>query len=442
MNAVPEKFPFTLTDELFYHLEEPSSPFSIQMEVRLEGHLDPARLEQAIIAAAHRHPMMRVVMAPWEPNDQQYLWELFPRLDVAPLRVVDCPDEEALYRTRAELHSLSVPLSEVPPFRMVLARYGDDDYLMLNLSHAVCDGIGEYRFLCSVLRQYADVDDPPAAVDFMTVRELERQLGARGVRERLNRAARLLEILGNAIKPPARIAPEGSEADEGVSFVPLRFNRADTAGLQKLRLHDATVNDVLMTVTHLAIQRWNREHDRETGRISVMMPMSTRAPEYRFDIAGNLSLWVNIASRTDDRADFETLLKHVRRQTSQLKDRGTAGLLIDLLNDIRNLPLWIKQALPNLLPLTGNRIVDTTVLNNLGRLPDPLPEDTGLRIREWWFSPPCRLPMGLSIGAATFHEHLHLSFRYSRSRFSREGAWSFAETWLDELQSAWKTTAG
>jgi hypothetical protein len=51
-----------------------------------------------------------------------------------------------------------------------------------------------------------------------------------------------------------------------------------------------------------------------------------------------------------------------------------------------------KRRMQDLIPLTGNLVVDTAVLSNLGRIADvPQLGDAGA-VREVWFSPPGRMP--------------------------------------------------
>lgn len=435
-DQLPERFPFSLTDELFFHIDRPETPFSIQMEARLNSSLDLARLREAIATAMMQHPMMRAALAPWSASEQRYHWALPDEMPSVPLDVTEARNADELDRIRKRLQSTSVNLDTPPPFRCVLVRHSDGDYLMINTSHIASDATGAFRFLTSVLRAYARLPDPQPELDFVACRDLVGQFGSRRLTERLNRVRRLMNILGSSLTPPTRIASATSEQADGVSILSLQLTEKETQQLQQLRLDQATLNDVLQTLMHLTIAEWNRQHGQKNGRISLMMPMNTRPAERRFELASNLSLWVAVQSRKGQRADFTTLLPHICSQTRLLKEHGTAGLLIDLLHEIRALPLWLKQWLPNLLPLTGNRFVDSSVLHNLGRLPNPLPEGNSLKVTEMWFSPPCRLPMGLSVGAATFNERLHLAFRYSHHQFSRASAQAFAGLFREQIAAA------
>lgn len=438
--SLPKQFPLNVYDELLLHLDNPASPLGQQLEVRVSGSLDEERLSRAIIDAARRHPMMRVSLAPPVAGSTEYQWRLHDELVQAPLRVIHDCDEETLHEARTALHSSPIPLAEPPPFRCTLAHCGSGgndgsggDVLMINLSNTASDGVGLYRFLVSILRAYADLGDPQPQQDLLAAREAGREPDQRLLSDGFNRLNRLLEMLGTTLSPPARIATAGKEDDTGFSFMPVRFSAAQTAHLQVLRRGGATINDLLAAALHLAIQRWNTEQGQSTGRISMIMPMNTRPEAYRNELASNLSMWVNVMSRAGERADFDQLLEAITRQTSNLKESVTMAVLVDLMHELRGLPAWMRQAIPALLPLSGNRIGSTTALGNLGAIRSPLPAGSDVALRELWYSPACRMPMGLALGALTLDDHLHLSFRYHRQQFSREGAWAFAEIFLDIL---------
>ena len=84
--------------------------------------------------------------------------------------------------------------------------------------------------------------------------------------------------------------------------------------------------------------------------------------------------------------------------------------------------------------MTGNRLVDTAALVYLGRL-DPPPSfgtEAG-RTVDVWFSPPARMPLGISVGAVTAGEHLHLAFRYRHPLLAPDAACRFADHYVSLL---------
>ena len=99
------------------------------------------------------------------------------------------------------------------------------------------------------------------------------------------------------------------------------------------------------------------------------------------------------------------------------------------------LPTGLKQRMQMLIPLTGNLVVDTAVLSNLGRLPAaPSFGDAGA-VQAVWFSPPGRMPLGASLGAATLDGRLFLTLRYRHALFDANAAAEFLATLARALSS-------
>jgi NRPS condensation-like uncharacterized protein len=91
-----------------------------------------------------------------------------------------------------------------------------------------------------------------------------------------------------------------------------------------------------------------------------------------------------------------------------------------------------KRWLQYLKPLTGDVVVDTASLSNLGRL-EALPSQFDGATTAVWFSPPGQMPLGVSIGAATLDDRLHLTLRYRHAQFDRPAARRFSELYRDVL---------
>lgn len=426
------RFPFSVTDELFHHLESAEEPMSIQLDLRFSGHLDEQKVEEAAYEAMRRHPLAAVRQHPTQPGGRHYEWELAERADEDPVLLLDCPDDEAVTAAREAFYGRRLLLENAPPFRLLIAQHPDGDWLFLKMSHVVTDAAGAYRFLLSMMRIYAGVDDAqPAEMDVIRARHLGQALGARDVPHRLRRANRLLQYLVGSVQLPTRIAPHFGENKAGVAFVAHTFSVAETDALGRLRQGSATLNDVLAALVHLAIARWNAQRGAPAGRIRLMNVMNFRPITWRQEGVGNFSLWVNVSTREDDRVSYEQTLAAVTEQTQKYKSDETAGLLVDLLNLVQVLPGPMRKQLTNLMPLTGNFVVDTTVLNNLGRVPD-LPDPAGRagRITAIRFSPPTRMPMGVSVGVVTLRGELTITFRYRRAQFDRFAAEAFRDNFL------------
>jgi NRPS condensation-like uncharacterized protein len=434
-SARPLQVPFGLVDEAIHLLDSEADPWSIQLEARVAGPLDEGRLREAVASALSRHRMARARAHSAGGWRAQSHWEIPDRPDVDPVRVVECPDDESLTAARAELQSASVALEQSPPLRVWLVRHPHGDVVMLNVNHAAMDGLGALRVLESVARAYAGDHDPAASVEEAEAHRLPARLDRIDAVSRIRRYLALIDKLGDLVVPPARVAADGGGDEAGYGFHHVTLPPARTRALAELD-HPGTLNDLLLAALHLAIADWNDEHGEPCDHVGVLVPANLRPAEWRRDMVGNFTLPARVATTTDDRKTPESTLAAVTACTRRKKESGMGTALLELLCRTRSVPRWAKRAMVGLLPLTGNRLVDTAMLSNLGRFDDaPSFGAEAGELTELWFSPPTRMPLGLSVGAATVSGRLHLAFRYRRCLFGPEAARRFVDGYIARLES-------
>lgn len=431
----PWSVPFNVVDEVVHLLDTEAAPWSVQLEVRVTGTLEETRLRAAVSTALARHPMARARKAASSRRRHRDRWEIPPVPDLDPLRVVDCLDDADLGAVRARLQSMAVPLAESPPLRAVLAHHPDGDVLMLNLNHAATDGFGGLRILRSVARAYHGVADPIPTLDVVAERDLVARLAPPDVSTRVRRLLAVSEKLRDLVAPPARLAAEQASDAAGYGFHHVRLDVEQTRRLVNHE-HAGSVNDVLLAALHLAVGDWNRRRGRACRRVGVLVPANLRPPERQDEVVGNFSLPARISTSARQRSRPAAALAAVTRQTVRKKRSGMGTGILELLGSSHLLPLWAKQTLVALVPLAGDRLVDTAILSNLGRLDDPpwFGKEAGETV-EVWFSAPARMPLGLSVGATTVSGCLHLAFRYRHRQFGPDAATRFAECYLTHLRS-------
>lgn len=414
-----------ILDELYMHLDREDEPWSVHVEVEVDEQLDPQPLTRAIRAAAARHPIARAQLGETSGTDFSYEWVIADELADPPLSVADGDVDQA--REAALNHS---PRLDRPgPFEVVLVRRPEGDVLLLNLHHAAGDGLGALRLLVSILRAYRGEEDPEPPVDPLEVRDVTEIIGAQSLGDRVTRMRALAEHVARFVTPPMRIAPRGGEEDApGYGFETLRFAPEEMETVMSHRVNDATANDVLVAALGVAARRWNERHGESTSRAALMMPVNLRPKEWRFDVIANFASYVTVHLAEDEHEDLETAVAATADRTRKIKDDGIPGLIVDLLAFPTALPTGVKQRLQQLIPLTGNVVVDTAVLSNLGRL-DALPDG----IRRIGFSPPGRMPLGASLGVATLDGVLWVTLRYRHALWDAEAAREFAGLYRDVL---------
>jgi NRPS condensation-like uncharacterized protein len=416
-------------DELYLHLDREDEPWTVHVEIRVEGHIDSERLEAAVREAARRHPIARARLADSRATDVRYHWEIADELGEVDLRETDGD----LARAREALLSLTPPLDRPGPFSLLLAHDPEGDVIVLNLHHAAGDGLSALRLMGSIARAYAGVDDPPPPVDPLAVRDVASIAGPGSIAERVTRGRAALDYLARGVSTPTRIAAQGEGERPGYGFELMTFEPDEVERLVALRTEEATVNDVLLGGLAVTIRRWNEEHGADAGAVYLMMPINLRPPEWRFEVLGNFASYVSVRLGSSDHGTLEEAIAAAATSTRRIKDGGIAGLIVDLFNPPTLLPTGLKRRMGDLIPLTGNVVVDTAVLSNLGRIESvPHLGDAG-GVREVWFSPPGRMPLGASLGAATLDGRLFMTLRYRHALFDAEAAADFMATFRQVL---------
>ena len=432
-----DQLDFNIIDEAIHHLDVPDEPWTVHLEARLGGAVDPARLERAILLAATKHPMARAYQRKWRPWHTVYRWQIEAKLEHAPLEVVACATDEDVTATRARFQSTRCPIDAAPPFRMLLAKREGGDYVMINFNHAAADGVGTLRFLRSVGLAYGEAPDPTpeSALAWRDLTRTSAPTAAEGWQRQLFMNQMLREAVSSA---PTRLAIQDGTPAPGFGFSLRRLPSALTEGLAKAKIAGGTVNDLLLAVLHRVIAKWNQEHGEPDGRISTMMPVNVRPKETWTEAVSNITYFVSVSTRPSDRDSVESSVGAIREQATAVKEKGTAGVLREILFGSPLLLLEVKRRMPALIGL-AERFIDTAVLSNLGRLNDRLVFGDLGEATELWFSPPCRMPLGLGIGAAGYCGETFLVFRYRHAQLSADAAERFADAYVRALEASLET---
>jgi NRPS condensation-like uncharacterized protein len=427
--------PLNLLDELYLNLDHREEPWVVHLEVRLTGRVDADRLAAALGRAVELHPIARARLAVARGGDRHRRWEIVDRLSEVPLRIAECDDEAALDEVRERHFAFSPSLEVAPPFAVLLAHVPGGDALLLNVNHAAADGIGTLRLMRSILRAYAGEDDPAPPVDPLAVRDVKGLAGAASPADGLVRARALARHAARLAVPTARVARDGGAGRPAYGFVLSSFSEEETSQLAARRAPGTTLNDVLVAGLAVAIRRWNEEHGRAGGRIAISVPVNLRPQAWRTDVVGNFASYVTLSLAGHEHEDLEGAAEATGRRTATIKRDGLGGTVVDLLTVPAMLNVAARRRLTALIPLTGNVVVDTASLSNLG-LVDSMPSlgDAG-SVRGLWFSPPARMPLGASFGALTLDGRLSVTLRYRHALFDQPAATAFAGVFREVLST-------
>ncbi len=419
-------------DATFLNIDRRPETWSVHIEIRVSKRISARRLTYALRAAIARHPLARARLKYFEGTAKDYYWEFPPELDHLPLTIWEPKDEQGVDNIRNRFVSIQVPLTLAPAFMLYLVRSDGGDYLMLNVPHALGDGLSAFRLMQSILRIYAEQPDPQADLKVLEVRDLLALAGAKSTSQRLERTKLLLEHLAKSTTAPVRIASKGIKPTENIEDLPgygvhqFRLSAADSKRFMSRREKPATVNDQLLAAMTLAIRRWNDSCSTTPGRVALMMPVNLRPQEWWHEVFSNFSSYVSISVDAQDQTTLEATTAKVSQQTIAFKEAGAAGTLIDLLDIPKFLPAFLKGRLKELFPLFGKNLMETTWVSNLGKLSAfPALGDAG-EVTALYFTPPAPMPCSVSLGIVCMGDELLMGIRWRRSQFDQAAMVEFA----------------
>jgi NRPS condensation-like uncharacterized protein len=320
--------------------------------------------------------------------------------------------------------------------RLILAAGPERDVVILQTHHAAFDGISSVTLLAAIgaaYRQHGHVtagsrlkadSSPPQVIP--PAGPTQPTPPTRPGRERVPR-------IPGAV---TRIAPQdGQPGRAGYGSVrrPVPVPRPVRRGSGPF----PTVNDLLVTALVLTVDRWNAAHGRRSGLIRIGIPVNDRDPRRRWAGAGNQTRLIRVTARPGQRADAAALLAHVAAQTRAARRQPRPGLdAASRLLATGWAPTAVKGRTARLVQRLAAPVgTDTSVVSNLGVIPDP-PSFSGSGQEPLWFSGPARMPRGLGMGAATVGGRLHLCVHYRHALLGPEAAERFTTMYcraLDEL---------
>ncbi|GAA1829193.1 hypothetical protein GCM10009836_03760 [Pseudonocardia ailaonensis] len=133
--------------------------YVVQSAFRLEGPVDPARMETALRRVLERYPNLRAAIV---PQTDGTLVAVVPETVEVPFRVVEVLDGELADRARQVADDDRLrpfDLTAPPLVRLSLVRgTGEDSHLVLTLHHVLVDGWSSPILISALFEAYADPD--------------------------------------------------------------------------------------------------------------------------------------------------------------------------------------------------------------------------------------------------------------------------------------------
>ena len=433
---MPETIPFTPLEEMTHHLDRKFEAWNMQGEIESTGTVDVERLEEAMLTAIDYHPLAGARRRPSNLTDSRYEWVLPDEPEPPEVEVVDSGDID-LRAARNRVYGETFDLTEESPFRVLVYRGGGidgGDHVLQSTSHVAGDGIGTLRFANAVWTAYNGHTPIRDAVSLQESRSFLRDIEPSRVADAVEAMDSLARRARGTIAGPTGIAPDGGSDRDGWGYARRYLDPGPTARLVSERPEGVSVNDVLMAALHLTIAEWNADHGEVEARQSVLMPVNLRPDDWFRQVMAMYSMFESIRTGRGDRRDPEATIRMVNRQTTKVKERDRARALYKAVTLMpEEIPVGLREQLPEIFRGPGRRLADTAILTNLGNIPTypSVGEDTE---EKPWFSPPAWRGTPVGIGVATLDGRVNLMARYLLSKFDADGADRFMDAYAATIE--------
>lgn len=445
--------PMNCIDKVLLSYEVGHQRMTFHLILTIEGHVEPDRLNQALLSVLRLHPTMRARVS---SSLFRHFREVQEECGDKILEFSDStaqPPAENINGAQAQYEKrisewINRPLdlrSELPVRALLLRNSGAGYSLIFTFHHSAIDGLRAVRFINEVMSRYISRDPFEAVLSCDVARQRngdELMALARAERRRVQRfrwtmlCYMLRFLLMTPVRRSSRIFHDGPGKGPGIDFC---SGRLDSAGLQQIKVASrsvgGTANDILMAACFRTIEKWNRFHGKKCGKISLMLPVNVAGAELQ-QLAANLVSFISVATDCRDRTDSTELLRRVHRYTaSALKlNRGNAFSYIYFSYVLSRLPLVAMKGFARLIKFPV--YADTVLHSNLGviNLGDHDGRN-GFRVTDFAALGPVVNVMGMFLCISTYNGTLGIDLCYRTGCFSKQKAQEFLNSYLDELEN-------
>ncbi len=362
--------PLTILESFLVLDSRPDYPMHAEVEVELQGRLDPATFQQAVCWALARNPLLTCRIDRKESG--ALAWVPSGKGPAVYWVGLDAPLGDAYAR--------HFDLTTEPGFRIWVRQTEDRSKILLQFHHACADGLGCFGFVEDLLAAYAAAvpgGQPVEPRPLEPERLLHRgEIGIVGrtfwqqVRDALIGMfegerfllQRPMPLAAGASTVNVELPGGGPAPINGPGFITATCSEQVTAGLRRAAVQaGGTTNDVLMRDLFLTLRRWNTERDGTTRRrrLRILMPQNLRGLDDGRMPAANVMSFAFVTRQAKLCDSPQKLLHSIRVETEGVK-RGLLSLYfiggLFSLQSLGILPWLLKRRL----------CFATAVLSNLG----------------------------------------------------------------------------
>lgn len=432
--------PLAPFEQLMLVDDRPGHPMCFYLECVVEGPLQENRLRDAVQAAARRHPLLcsRVGSRGGRP-----VW-LAP--DVLPT-VVWNPAAPGGRPWRP------FDLCGESGVRIVVLSVGETRHrVVMQVHHAVCDGVAGCEFFGDLWAAYAGTEPRPFSGP-----RAARLPAADGER----REAAAIDATGGSAgaawafarfwPKPLACLPDGRDATTAdhrsaagsrrdPHAPPYEWLDLDPAAAERLRLaassDGVSLNDLIVAAVMRAAVEWNVRVGRRPGNVRVTMPVNLRQPGQREPASNHLG-YAFLDRTAAECGDAKSLAASIAAATRWILDHDAAAVFLGAIGFLARWP-WLLT-LTSRIPLCISTVVVSNVgdpsrrmRSGVGRV-EGLDAPGDLVIRGVLGVPPLRPRTRAAIGVTTYAGRLSLCCLCSAHPDPHEAAARFLDLVSHEL---------
>lgn len=442
--------PFNCVDKCLLALDGIDERMLLHAIVDLQGEVDHARLNQAILSAQQAHPVMRTTV---RTKCFRLLRQIQEGLAEGPLSLQDVTKLQNADYERCLFEWMNRPMDlgrEAPLRVLLLSKNEIESSLVFTVHHSAADGLRLLLFIRRVIEGYNNEasEDSSGAEDIRILHKGDELLQfATSQRSRVGHyyvkmiASLLHRFVMSAVPPPTRVFHDRSGHSKELHFCIATISPGELEQLQsRARSAGVGLGDILLAACYRVVETWNSLHGKGSKKIRIMVPVDISPKGFRHVVSNQVS-WISPSTMPEDRADPAKLLRKVRADTAYAARNRTAFHLVHFFYCCSRFPLVVMRWMCRFL-MVSRTYVDTILFTNVGVIwPRVGSRESALtslgsaRIVNVTGSAPVVSPMGLSICASIYNRNLNLSLTYRPALFSRESAQTFLNLYAEEVRN-------
>jgi NRPS condensation-like uncharacterized protein len=236
-----------------------------------------------------------------------------------------------------------------------------------------------------------------------------------------------LQVASDQVKDRSRLADSGGSAAGGFGLVNRSVDARDVTSIR--RRYGASFDEYAMASLHMAVARWNRDHDAPCDVVGVTQGVNLREDDWWDDVVVNLAAFTSVLSRPPDRETIGSALACVRLQLDPAVRVAHARQMAAAARAVRVMPADLRAEALRTLP---DARFDTCTISNLGPLADaPRLSDHGESLA--WIVTPAMPVAGLTIATYVLDDELRFDVCFRRERFDLAAAEDFVDAFIATL---------